>query len=260
MIGSVRAFLSVMRTIVASRLAYRGDLYITMFVTLLGEAVLPLITLLIYRSGATFPGWSLGEAMLIQAVFMLAKGIAYPFFYGMVYNTLDRVQDGTFDVLLLKPRSALFMTIVTGFSLDGIGRLVGGIALFFVALNDLPAPGIGEWVGFILLMMISGSVLFTSALIMSGLLFHWVGSSRVYEINDAITSFGRYPRTIYSKPLQWVLTFLLPVSMIAFLPVSTLLGRADAGLLGAVAFSAMFMAAGIVFWHVMLGKYTSAGG
>ena len=81
MIGSVRAFLSVMRTIVASRLAYRGDLYISMFVTLLGEAVLPLITLLIYRSGASFPGWSLGEAMLVQAVFMLAKGIAYPFFY-----------------------------------------------------------------------------------------------------------------------------------------------------------------------------------
>jgi len=258
--GSIGAFLSVMRTVVASRLAYRGDLFISMFVTLLGEAILPLITLLLYQSGASFPGWSLSEAMLIQAVFMLAKGVAYPFFFGMVNNTLDRVQSGTFDVLLLKPRSALFMTLVTGFSIDGLGRLLGGAGLFFVALSDLQPPGPAAWIGFLLLMLVSICVLFASTLIMSGLLFHWVGSSRVYEIHDAVTAFGRYPRTIYGKPLQWVLTYVLPVAMIAFLPAETLLGKANPGLAGAIAFSVFFMAIGIWFWHYMLRKYSSAGG
>ncbi|WP_219833986.1 ABC transporter permease [Paenibacillus sp. R14(2021)] len=258
--GSIAAFLSVMRTVVASRLAYRGDLYFSMLVTLLGETVLPLITLLIYRSGASFPGWSLSEVMLIQAVFMLAKGLAYPFFFGMVYNTLDRVQDGTFDVLLLKPRSALFMTLVTGFSIDGLGRLLGGLALFLIALTGVHVPGAAAWLGFIMLMVMSVCILFASALFMSGMLFHWVGSSRVYEIHDSITAFGRYPRTIYAKPLQWILTYVLPVAMIAFLPASTLLGRANAGLAGAIAFSVVFLAAGLLFWHGMLRKYSSAGG
>jgi len=260
MTGSVQAFLAVMKTVVASRLAYRGDVFFSLFVTLLGEAILPMITLLIYKSGASFPGWSLEEAMLVQAVFMLAKGIAYPFFYGMVYNTLDRVREGSFDVLLLKPRSALFMTLVTGFSIDGLGRLVGGAALFIFALSGLPMPSAAEWLGFLLLMCLSACVLFASALFMSGMLFRWVGSSRVYEMNDAATSFGRYPLSIYSKPLQFVLSSVVPVAMISYFPAATLLGRSTPGLYGAAAASVIFLAAGLLFWHYMLRTYTSAGG
>lgn len=249
-----------MKAVVASRMAYRGDLFASMFVMLLGEALLPLFMLLIYRSGASFPGWTLEEVLLIQAVFLLAQGIAYPFFYGMVYNTLDRVREGTFEVLLLKPRSALFMTLVTGFSLDGIGRLIGGAALFAFTLSMLPLPGLAEWVSFLLLMVLSGCVLFASALIMSGLLFHWVGSSRVYEIHDAVTSFGRYPRSIYAGPLRAILSSVIPVMMVAFYPASALLGRSDGGMVGAAAASLLFMAAAVAFWHYMLSKYTSAGG
>ena len=260
MIGSATAFLAVMRTVIAGRLAYRGDLFISLVVTLLGETILPLITLLIYRTGASFPGWTLYEVMLIQSVFMLAKGMAYPFFFGMVYNTLDRVRDGTFDVLLLKPRSALFMTMVTGFSPDGLGRSLGGAALFAFALGHLHAPSAMEWISFILLMAVSSSVLFASALFMSGLLFFWVGSSRVYDIHDSLTSFGQYPQTIYSKPLQWVLTVLLPVAMISYIPASALLGKMESELTMAVGFSAVFVSVSIGFWHWMLRKYTSAGG
>ncbi|MFD2611201.1 ABC transporter permease [Paenibacillus gansuensis] len=260
MTESSRAFLAAMKVIVSSRLAYRGDLYISIFVMLLGEAILPFITLLIYRSGASFPGWTLEEVMLLQGVFMLSKGIAYPFFYGMVYNTLDRVREGTFEVLLLKPRSAMFMTMVTGFSLDGIGRLLGGLFLFGFSLSVLPAPEPLQWAGFLLFMALSACVLFGSALVMSGILFHWVGSSRVYDIHDAVTTYGRYPRTIYSKPLQFLLSSLLPVAMISYFPSSLLLGKADSAMMGAAVSSAVFLAAAIGFWHYMLSKYTSAGG
>jgi ABC-2 type transport system permease protein len=92
------------------------------------------------------------------------------------------------------------------------------------------------------------------------LLFFWVGSSRVYEIHDAVTSFGRYPRSIYSKPLQFVITSVLPVAMIAYAPASALLGKVETGLAVGVCFSVVFLLAGLWFWHFMLRKYTSAGG
>lgn len=257
---SVRTFFSVMKTVITARMSYRADFFISAFMILVGELIVPLITILIYQTGASFPGWSMAEVLLIQGVFMLAKGVAFPLFFGMVWNTLDRVREGTFDILLLKPRSALFMTLVTGFNTDGIGRLIGGAMLFSVALIYLPAPSLLDWFIFIVLFLVSLSVLFSFALWMSGILFVWVGSSRVQEIFDAVTLFAMYPKTIYSKSFQQMITWLLPIAMIGFFPASALLGRSLVGVLGSAMVCMLFLCVSLWFWHVMLSKYSSAGG
>src|SRR5690606_1449833 len=117
---------AVMKTTFAGRMAYRGDFLISLFMMLVGDMMMPMVTLLVYRSGASFPGWELHEVILIQAIFTLAKGIAFPFFFGTIWNTLDRVREGTYDLLLIKPRGALFMTMIGGFDIDDFGRLISG--------------------------------------------------------------------------------------------------------------------------------------
>lgn len=104
----------VMRTKLAVQMAYRGHFVLSLILLVAGDLLVPLATLLVYRSGASFPGWTLHEALLIQGVFALAKGIAFPFFFGMISSTLVHVREGTFDLLLLRPRSALFMSMLAG--------------------------------------------------------------------------------------------------------------------------------------------------
>jgi ABC-2 type transport system permease protein len=240
-------------------MSYRADFFLSAVIVLAAEMTLPLITYLIYRTGASFPGWTMEEALLIQAVFMLSKGIAYPLFFGMVWNTLDRVREGTFDILMLKPRSALFMTIVTGFNTEGIGRLVGGIAFFTAVVMRLPDPGLAEWLHFGWMLLLSLVVLFSFVLWMSGILFVWVGSSRVHEIFESVSSFGMYPKSIFSKSFQSLVTYIIPVGAIGFMPASVLLNRAE-GVWGSSLVCGFFLAVSVWFWHVMLRKYTSAGG
>jgi ABC-2 type transport system permease protein len=241
-------------------MAYRGDFFISAFMIVVGDFLVPLVTLMIYATGASFPGWNIYEALLIQAIFMLAKGVAFPCFFGLVWNTLDRVRDGTFDILLLKPRSALYMTLVTGFQTDSIGRLFGGLVLFIIALSHVAAPGLIQWLQFFALFSISLVVLFGFALFMSGIVFQWVGSSRVYEIFDAVSSFGLCPRSIFTKSFQSLVTFVVPVVMIGSMPAAVLLGRptGDEGIASLLCL--VFCGIGLLFWHRMLGKYTSAGG
>lgn len=257
----IRTLLAILQTAFTARMAYRGDFFISAVMTVLGDLIVPLITLIIYATGASFPGWTMYEALLIQAIFMMAKGVAFPCFFGLVGNTLERVRDGTFDVLLLKPRSALYMALVTGFRTDSVGRLFGGMGLFVVALAHTAAPDPLQWLQFGVLFGISLVVLFGFALFMSGIVFIWVGSSRVYEIFDAVSSFGLYPRSIFTKAFQTVVTFVIPVIMIGSMPAAALLGRTSIGETGVASLcSAAFCAAGLLFWHRMLGKYTSAGG
>src|SRR5690606_34729587 len=110
--SALACYAAVMKTKVAERMAYRADFAISVVMMLIGDMMVPLVTLLIYTSGASFPGWELHEVIMIQAVFTLAKGIAFPFFFGIVGNTLNHVREGSFDLILIKPRGALFMAMV----------------------------------------------------------------------------------------------------------------------------------------------------
>jgi ABC-2 type transport system permease protein len=249
-----------MKTAIAGRMTDRGDFFISAAIMLLAEFIVPLVTILIYRSGASFPGWDLYDALLIQGVFLLAKGVALPLYFGMVWNVLNRVQNGSFDILLLKPRSALLMSIVTGFDVEDLGKLLGGAALFGVALYHQPPPSLQQWLLFVLLFLVSQVVFFSFALLLSGIVFIWVGSSRVGEIFDAITRFGLYPNTVFSKSFQAFLTYVIPVAAMAFLPSAVLLGQPAEGLIPSLCISLIFMLASLLFWNRMLGKYTSAGG
>ncbi|MCD9020804.1 ABC transporter permease [Cohnella silvisoli] len=258
--GVFACIASVLRTKVAEQMAYRSHFFLSVILLVAGDLLVPMITLLVYRSGASFPGWSLHEALLIQGVFGLAKGIAFPIFFGMVGSTLSLVREGTFDLLLLKPRPALFMTMLNGLDPEDFGRLLSGGVLFGYALSGLPAPKFNGWIQFAGLFLASLAVLCAFSLLLSGLLFRWVGSSRVYDIFDSVTSFGMYPGTIYAKSFQQLMTYVIPVGIIAFVPASALLGRAGWETAGAGAAAALFLIAGIVYWHRMLRGYTSAGG
>jgi ABC-2 type transport system permease protein len=248
------------RNALAARIAYRGDFLISIFLVFIVEFIIPFVTILIYRSGAAFPGWNLYEVLLIQGVFLLAKGIAAPTVSGIVYNTLSRVREGTFDLLLIKPRSALLMCIVTGYDTEDIGKLVGGSVLFTVALSHLPTPGALQWLQFGLLFLLSLLVYFSFILFFSGIVFQWIGNSRVFEIFDCITAFGLYPSNIFSRTIQTIILGVIPVAMIGFFPAAVLLGKPSPGILISVVMSILFWIVSLKFWNFMLGKYTSAGG
>jgi ABC-2 type transport system permease protein len=257
---NLRIYLAGVKTALASRMAYRGDFLMSMLIMLLVEMAAPLITFLIYENGATFPGWNMYEALLIQGVFLLGKGIAYPFFFGIVWNTIERVREGTFDLLLIKPKSVLFMAIVTAFDSEDLGKLIGGVTLFTLSLKRLPAPGWGEWLQFFLLFAVTLMVLFGYGLIMAGLGIVWIGNFRVYDIFSSITNFGLYPTAIFSKPLQTIITLIIPIAILGSVPATVLLGRPSAGTLGAVGVGLLFLLFSLVFWQWMLKKYTSVGG
>lgn len=258
--STLACYVAVMKTRLAQRMVYRGDFFLSVVMMLIGDMMIPLVTLLIYRSGAAFPGWELHEVILIQGVFTLAKGLAFPFFFGIVDHTLLHVREGTFDLMLIKPRGALFMSMINGFDIDDFGRLLGGGVLFAYALSVMPAPGWLEWLQFALLFLMGMTVLFTVSLFLSGMLFRWVGSSRVYDIFDSMTMFGFYPATIFSRRFQHLLFYIFPVAMIGFMPAAALLGRVSEATLAASFVCIIFLCVGIWFWHRMLAHYTSAGG
>jgi ABC-2 type transport system permease protein len=258
--GSIRLYGSALKNTLASRLAYRVDFIISALIMLVFELIIPFATFLIYRSGGGFPGWTFPEVFLVQAIFLLAKGLVNPFFAGIVWNTLFRVREGTYDLILIKPRSVLFMTLITSIDVEDLGKLAGGIGVLVIALT-INAPVVPQnWIAFVLLFACSVSVFVSMAFFMAGSCFKWVGNSRVYEIFDALCAFAMYPTSIFSKGVQVLITAVIPLAVMAFFPASVLLGKSLEGLAIALPSCLVLLAAGAFFWSRMLRGYTSAGG
>jgi ABC-2 type transport system permease protein len=259
--GSIaRIFGLAAKNSLAERSAYRGDFFLSLFVSVLFEMITPLVTVLIYNSGSSFPGWTMGEALLIQAIFLMARGIAFPCFFGIVFTVFDQVREGSWELTLLKPRSPLLVSMAASLDIQGFGRLAAGVALLVYALGLVPRPGFFQVLLFASLFALSLLVLFSFALILAGSLFVWVGNGRVLELMESILIFAQYPGSIFSPGFQFVLSVLLPAAMIAFLPAQALLGRPEPITAVSVPACVAFFAGSLLFWRRMMKRYTGGGG
>jgi ABC-2 type transport system permease protein len=258
--AQVKIYATAFKNALATRMAYRIDLFVSAFIMLVFELIIPFVTFLIYSSGSGFPGWEFHEVFMIQAVFLLSKGITFPFFAGIVWNTITQIREGTYDLLLIKPRNILFMTLLTGIDIEDLGKLFGGIGMFIFAVSQVPDPGALNWLAFALLFFCSLTVFMSFAFIMAASGFKWVGNFRVYEIFEALTSFAMYPMSIFSEGVQILITACIPLALMGFFPASLILGKSLDGLFISLASCAFFLVFSIFFWYRMLRSYTSAGG
>lgn len=256
----IRLYLNGARLAILTRMADRFDFFASILV-MIGIEMLPtLITILVYGHGLAFPGWSLQEAVLVQGVFLIAKGLTFPLFAGMAWSVSEKVREGTFELLLLKPRHPLVMCLVTSFDAEDLGKLAGGLALTWASLGQLGAPA-AEGIFLFACLLGFSTLLFAACLIaMTSFLMVWVGNFRIYEIFDTLASLGQYPPVMLPKAVRRWAVAPFPILGMAVLPASALLDRSVQGWPWAAVSSVCLMGAAIWNWNRLLRRMGSAGG
>ena len=258
---SLKIYGRYIRISFSSAVAYRANFLFTVCISMLGNLLIPLLTVLIYAGGAEIPGWTLQEALLIQSVYMLCTGVCAPLFNSMVWTTMTHIREGTYDIIMLKPASAVFLTIASAFDIENIGVLIGGAVMFTYSVLSLPGPApSGNWLQFALLFLMGISMTLGCILLMTASTFKWVGNARIFEIFDAMTMFGRYPGTIFGGLLRGLGTYVIPVAMMGYVPAAAVLGRLDAFMLPACIPCLAFLFLGWGLFRRMIHVYQSAGG
>lgn len=258
--GHARLHLEGIRLGLAVRLSDRVDFAASLLVMMGVEFLPSLVTLLLYRGGLSFPGWSLHESLLVQGLFLAAKGVAYPFWGGMVWNTAEMVREGTFELLLLLPRHPLQTCVARAFDAEDLGKLAGGAALSAWCLAHVGLPGAFAVAGFALLFLLSLLLFLGSLVAMSSLLIVWVGNFRVYEIFETISGLGQYPSTFLPRGAKRLGVVGYPFASFAVLPASALLGRPVEGVWSAALSVAVVLAVALILWNFMLRRLVGAGG
>jgi ABC-2 type transport system permease protein len=248
-------------TAMATALTYRLNFVMSMIITLGFNILFPLVTILIYGSGASFPGWSFYEVLLIQSVYTLSLGFACILFSNMFWATMNHIREGSFEVVLLRPINPLFFLIATNFDTGSFGLVIGGGVLFGISIANVTVVSPAAAIPLFLIFFAAGfAVMAGMQMIMSAASFKWVGNSRLTDIFDSIMTFGKYPLNIFPQAVKGIATFIIPVGMIGFFPASALLGRVEPAALLAVIPCVLFMSFGIWLYHHMIKLYEGVGG
>jgi len=243
----------------SSRMAYRADFFASIFAFFLYQMTGPIIVALIYYSGGAFAGWTLGQMFILQGTIILIKGFSFMVFFGLLWRLQTRIRKGELEILLLRPIPALWACIMDSFDEEDVGQFLSGIIIMTVAiiiLGSIP----GSIPIFIALCIMGVLLMFSLALIASGIAIRVVNVDRLYEFIELFYTAGGYPKTIYAGAAGLALTFIIPIFVASFYPAAALLDMPLEGVGTAVGITIVLFTFSLWFWHQSLHKYTSAGG
>lgn len=174
-------------------------------------------------------GWGLPEITFLYGMRLTSHGIFYACFSQMF--EADRVMiNGEYDRFLVRPMPPLVQLFTRKLRINAFGDLIGGTALLTAASLNSAVDWSPLAVLFLLGAVVGGALVEGAVQITLGSLsFRFLQTMSVRTtVNEVFNVYGNYPFSIFPGALRYLLTFVLPVAFVAFLPATVLLDRTDA--------------------------------
>jgi ABC-2 type transport system permease protein len=177
----------------------------------------------------------------------------------------DAIRSGTFDRVLLRPRSTVLQLLGQTLQLRRVGRLAQGLLVLDWAWQEL---GLGFDVarfGLTGLAILGGASLFYGLSVLSWMMSFW--TTEALEIVNCLAHggnfAGQYPISIYRDNFRRFFTWIVPLACVTYYPALAIVGRTDplsspvcwlAPLAGFV-----FLAVSLRLWRFGVSRYRSTG-
>jgi ABC-2 type transport system permease protein len=215
---------------------------------------------LIFEHTKVLAGWDFSQACLFLAMFLVIDGIFMTVFSANMWLLPIAINKGELDYYLLRPASSLFFLGLREFSTSSLINLACAIAILAWAIGQQPQPLTTVQLGFMILAILNGALLYTASNFAFILPVFWTHSGRgLANLYFSVTRFIERPDRLYHRLLRLLLRTLLPLGLIASVPAELILdGFSWSLLLWWVVGSVGYYAAVLGCWRYALRFYSSA--
>jgi ABC-2 type transport system permease protein len=253
---SIKAFWT---SSLAAEMEYRVNFIVAML-TSLGTLAGTIFTLnQLSRSGKTFQGWSLDQALIVVALFTILEGIMSAVLNPNLSRIVQHVQRGTLDFVLLKPLDAQVSVSLRQISPTGFPSIFLGLVLLIYQAVKLELSVSSALTAIV--PVIFGVIILYSLWFIVATTTIWF--TKVWNATEVLRGFldaGKYPMSGYPPIGQFFFKFILPVAFLTTVPAETMLGRShfSTWLIAEGAIAAGLFIGSRIFWKWALRSYTSA--
>jgi ABC-2 type transport system permease protein len=211
-------------------------------------------------------GWTFPEIAVLYALRLLAHAVYLVPLY--MLNELDElVRTGTFDRFLVRPLNPFLQVITRRFSVNSVGDTLTAVGILVYASSIADLDWTPVKVLFALAAVVGGALVEGGiGIAISAMAFRFVEVWPArYLVDNVLLNFGSYPLPVFGAIAQWVMTWVLPVAFIAWVPAAVILDHTGGlGVSTAVAWSApavglLWFVLGYQVWRHQLRRYSSTG-
>lgn len=247
---------------IKARLAYRFDAFIGIFGFFI-ENVITFSTLYLTISAIpSLNGWTINMMGFLYGFYLIPKALDHILSDQIWMLANGGITRGILDKYLIKPLNPLFQLVAEMIQLEGFGELILGIIFLSIFTPQLVISWtFGKVIALLLCVMFAMGFFFAIKLIFGSLSFWTKRSIEVMTLVYGFSNFAKYPIDIFNRFIRILLTYILPFSVVIFLPIKALLFNENIWLVTlyvAISSTAMIILS-LFIWKKGLSRYESAG-
>lgn len=242
-----------------SLLAYRADFLVGSIGFLISAGAMLFSLFVVFQFTDAIGGWDVWQVLFLYAFTSLGGALWDTFMINMIFLG-NKIRDGSFDQLMLRPVDPLFQLIAEKMDPDTIGEAVFSIILCGICLYHYDLVSIGSILLFLCL-VISTVFTFASIHLFANTTAFWIIETRgVTSIIWTLNRFTMYPMSVYPKWIVRLFTFVVPFGFVGYYPIRLMLGNSNevVDFLSIVIGPLLFMLV-YGFWRLGLRRYQSTG-
>ena len=258
--------LRLARLNIRAQMSYATDFTISVLqIALLQFGNLALIFVVVEQFSA-LDGWGFAQITFLLALRLLSHGLYVIFALELAGSLAQYIVRGEFDRFLLKPVHPLVLLLSNRIELRGLTDLASGGVMLAVSSTLLELSWSPGRLLLLALVVVGAFFIELSVYLLASSLSFWLTNSDalravVFQLHE---QYLLYPITIYGSPVQYLLTFVLPLAFVNYYPSLFFLGKGapnaalGLALLTPVVATAVFFVALTVF-HRGVARYESTG-
>jgi ABC-2 type transport system permease protein len=241
---------------------YRTDFIIGLSGFLVTQATGIILLYIVFQRIPKLNGWNYNDILFVYSFAQLPRGFDHLFTDNLWLLSGRIISRGEFDRYLLKPINPLFHVIAERFQPDAFGELIVGFSLMTYSVIKLNVNLNFINVSLFILMVICGTIIYTSIKLFFASFAFWVKNSQsILFVNYSLSDFSKYPISIYSKPIRVILTFVMPFAFTAYFPAAFFINKASIiiGIGGTIIATIISSLIAYYTWCKGISNYESAG-
>jgi ABC-2 type transport system permease protein len=227
MVKNIKLYITFFVLQMKTIMEYKSDFIIGLLSVVIGQINTFLLTIVIFTQLDSLVGFTINEIILMYGFYVTIKGIDH-FYNDNIWSfAWNKVRDGRFITVLLRPINPIFHIVMERIEITGLSETIVGIIIVVVFSAKLRvAFTVGKFFVLLLLLLCGLAVYFSVKLLFSAPAFWTVSCGEFMTAGVEVSNSAKYPVELYkNKIVKGVLLYLLPFPISAYFPTVYCLNR-----------------------------------
>ncbi|MFW5684030.1 MAG: ABC transporter permease [Spirochaetota bacterium] len=252
--GTLRLAAHFFRFNLSANMAYSASFLIQVFGMVLNNGAFIIFWLVLYEQiGGDIAGYGFEDVMFLWALAAAGFGVSVVLF-GNAHLLSRIIYTGDLDVYLLQPKPVLPNVLMSRMVISGWGDVLYGLALFAITQS----PILTDWLLFALFTLLMALVVTAVRVLYHCLTFLFGNAESFAQLaSELVITFMLYPGSIFQGPASWLLHSIIPVALVAYIPVEIFAEFRLSTVLFVIGADALIVGLALLAFRLGLRRYES---